>query len=45
MFENGGVFDVPSMIVMSEKSCFDGLEASRPFRGCSDLKGFEVLDR
>ena len=45
MFENEGVFDVQSMIVMSEKSCFDGLEVSRPFLGCLDLKGFSILDR
>ena len=45
MFENEGFFDVESMILMSEKSCFDGLEASRPFLGCLDLKDFEVLDR
>ena len=45
MFENEGVFDVPSMIVMSEKSSFDGLEASRPFLGCLEMKGFSILDR
>ena len=45
MFENEGIFDVQSMIVMSEKSSFDGLEVSRPFPGCLDLKGFELLDR
>ena len=43
--KNGGVFDVQSMIVMSEKSIFHGLEVSRPFRGCLDLKGFSILDR
>ena len=45
MFENEGVFDVQSMIVMSEKSIFDGLEVPRPFLGCLEMKGFEVLDR
>ena len=40
MFENEGVFDVELMIVMSEKSCFDGLEVSRPFLGCLGMKGF-----
>ena len=45
MFENGGVFDVQSMIVMSEKSILDGLEVPRPFLGCLEMKGFEVLDR
>ena len=45
MFQNEGVVDVQSMIVMSEKSSFDGLEVSRPFRGCLEMKGFEVLDR
>ena len=45
MFEKEGVFDVQSMIVMSKKSCFDGLEVPRPFLGCLEMKGFEVLDR
>ena len=45
MFYNEGVIDVQSMIVMSEKSSFDGLEVPRPFRGCLDLKGFSILDR
>ena len=45
MFENGGVFDVQSMMVMSEKSSFDGLEVPRPFLGCLDSKGFSILDR
>ena len=45
MFENEGVFDVQSMIVMSEKSILDGLEVPRPFLGCLEMKGFEVLDR
>ena len=45
MFENEGVCDVQSMIVMSQKSILDGLEVPRPFLGCLDLKDFEVLDR
>ena len=45
MFENDGVFDVQSMIVMSENSSFLGLEASRPHRGCLEMKGFSILDR
>ena len=40
MFENGGVFDVQSMIVMSEKSIFHGLEVPRPFQGCLYLRVF-----
>ena len=45
MFENEGVFDAQSMIVVSKKSSFDGLEVSRPFLGYLEMKGFEVLDR
>ena len=45
MFENEGVFDVESMIVMSEKSSFDGLEVPRPFLGCLEMKGFSIFDR
>ena len=45
MFGFEGDFDLGSVIVMLEKSSFDGLEVSRPFRGCLEMKGFEVLDR
>ena len=45
MFGFEGFFDLGSMVLMSKKSSFDGLEVSRPFRGCLEMKGFEVLDR
>ena len=45
MFGFEGFFDLGSVIVMSEKSCFDGLEVPRPFLGCLEMKGFSILDR
>ena len=45
MFGFEGFFDLGLVIVMSKKSSFDGLEVPRPFLGCFEMKGFEVLDR
>ena len=45
MFGFEGFFGLGSVIVMFKKSSFDGLEVPRPFRGCLEMKGFEVLDR
>ena len=40
-----GVFDVGSVVRMSKKDINDVLEVLGRVWGCSEMKGFDVLDR
>ena len=44
MFGNEGFFDLGSMILMSKNDINDVLGVFGCVWGCSEMKGFEVLD-
>ena len=45
MFGFEGFFDLGSMILMSKNDMIDVLGVLGRVWGCSEMKGFEVLDR